>query len=55
MPRGPLVEKNGSKIRRRTDSDIPTPVSETLISTWPSRSRVATWIAPPQQGVAGVE
>ena len=48
VPLGPLVEKKGSKIRLRTDSDMPTPVSATVTSTRSPRSRVARRICPPR-------
>ncbi len=34
VPRSPLVEKNGSRQRRRTSSVIPVPVSLTSRNTW---------------------
>ena len=53
--RAPLVLKNGSKTRRRTSSDIPFPVSSTLIWTLSPSRRVAIPNPPVPQGIHGVQ
>ncbi len=53
-PPSPLVEKNGSKTRRRTASDMPRPVSVTAMTTVPGgSSRVAIDRVPPS-GIASM-
>ncbi len=52
-PASPLVEKNGSKMRRRTASGMPMPVSRTMMATSVSRVSVAMVRVPPS-GIASI-